>query len=155
VLPVARKLIYAPATAPLEKLLKLFLERRLHFAVIVDEFGGTLGIVTLENVLEALVGQIQDEFDQEETQFVRQGEHAWEVAGTLPLHELETIIGAVLHDESVATASGWVTQKLGGFPKAGDSLAAGDYELRVEEMDGPRVARLKIVKRAEPQNPEG
>ncbi len=52
------------------------------------------------------------------------------------------------HDESVATASGWVTQKLGGFPKAGDSLAVGNFELRVEEMDGPRVARLKIIKRA-------
>jgi CBS domain containing-hemolysin-like protein len=145
-LPAARKLIYAPATAGLEKLLRLFLERQLHFAVIVDEYGGTLGIVTLENVLEALVGQIQDEFDQEEIQFVRQDGHSWEVAGTLPLHELVTIIGAVDHDESVATASGWVTQKLGGFPNAGDSLTVGNFELRVEEMDGPRVARLKIIK---------
>jgi CBS domain containing-hemolysin-like protein len=153
-LPVARKLIYAPPTARLERLLRLFLERRLHFAVIVDEFGGTLGIVTLENVLEALVGQIQDEFDQEETQFVRQDEHSWEVAGTLPLHELERIIGEVHHDESVATASGWVTQKLGGFPKADDSLPVGNFELRVEEMDGPRVARLKITKRVEQQSPE-
>jgi CBS domain containing-hemolysin-like protein len=151
-LPVARKLIYAPATARLEKLLQLFLERRLHFAVIVDEYGGTLGIATLENVLEALVGQIQDEFDQEETQFVRQSEYAWEVAGTLPLHELERIIGEVHHDESIATASGWITQKLGGFPKAGDSLAVGNYELRVEEMDGPRVARLKIIQRAGSQD---
>jgi CBS domain containing-hemolysin-like protein len=151
-LPVARKLIYAPATARLENLLRLFLERRLHFAVILDEYGGTLGIVTLENVLEALVGQIQDEFDQEEMQFVRQGEHAWEVAGTLPLHELEQIIGEVHHDESVTTASGWVTQKLGGFPKAGDSLMVGNYALRVEEMDGPRVARLKIIQRAGPQD---
>src|ERR1039457_5527322 len=153
-LPVARKLIYAPATARLEKLLRLFLERRLHFAIIVDEYGGTLGIVTLENVLEALVGQIQDEFDQEETQFVRRDEHSWEVSGTLPLHELERIIGEVHHDESVATASGWVTQKLGGFPKAGDSLTVGNFELRVGGMDGPRVARLKIIKRVEPQNPE-
>ena len=147
-LPVARKLIYAPATARLENLMRLFLERRLHFAVIVDEYSGTLGIVTLENVLEALVGQIQDEFDQEATQFVRQGEHAWEVSGTLPLHELERIIGEVQHDESVATASGWVTQKFGGFPKSGDALAVGACELRVEEMDGPRVARLKITKGA-------
>jgi magnesium and cobalt transporter len=69
------------------------------------------------------------------------------VSGTLPLHELERIIGEVHHDESVATASGWVTQKLGGFPKAGDSLTVGNFELRVEEMDGPRVARLKITKR--------
>ena len=150
-LPVARPLIYVPGTARLEKLLRLFLERRLHFAVIVDEYGGTLGIATLENAIEALVGQIQDEFDQEETQFVRRGENAWEVAGTLPLHELEKIIGPVPHDENVATASGWVTQKLGGFPKAGDTLTVGACELRVEEMDGPRVARLKITKLAEPQ----
>jgi len=149
-LPVARKLIYAPATARLEKLLRLFLERRLHFAIIVDEYGGTLGIVTLENVLEALVGQIQDEFDQEEMQYVRRDKNSWEVAGTLPLHELEQIIGEVHHDESVTTASGWVTEKLGGFPKAGDSLAVGKYELQVEEMDGPRVARLKIIQRAGP-----
>jgi CBS domain containing-hemolysin-like protein len=153
-LPVARKLIYAPATARLEKLLRLFLERRLHFAVIVDEFGGTTGIVTLENVLEALVGQIQDEFDSEKSELVSAGENVWEAAGTLPLHELEKIIGGVQHDEGVATASGWVTQKLGGFPKAGDSLAVGIYELRVEEMDGPRVARLKIIKRDEPRSPE-
>ena len=65
------------------------------------------------------------------------------MAGTLPLHELEKIIGEVHHDESVATASGWVTQKLGGFPKAGDTLTVGECELRVEEMDGPRVAPVE------------
>jgi len=147
---VARKLIYVPETAPLGKLLQLFLERKLHFAVVVDEFGGTTGIATLENVLEELVGQIQDEFDEEKPELARVGENGWEAAGTLSLHELEKIIGGVRHDENVATASGWVTEKLGGFPKAGDSLAVGNYELRVEEMDGPRVARLKITKRAGP-----
>jgi CBS domain containing-hemolysin-like protein len=150
-LRVARKLIYVPETARLEKLLQRFLERKLHFAVVVDEYGGTLGIVTLENAIEALVGQIQDEFDSEVTQFVRKSENVWELVGTLPLHELEKIIGEVPHDEGVATASGWVTQKLGGFPKAGDTLTVGGFELRVEEMDGPRVARLKISRRSEPQ----
>jgi CBS domain containing-hemolysin-like protein len=143
----ARKLIFVPETAPLEKLLRLFLERKLHFAVVVDEYGGTVGIVTLENALEALVGQIQDEFDSEKSELVRAGENAWEAAGTLPLHELEKIIGEVAHDESVTTASGWLTEKLGGFPKTGDSLVIGNFELRVEEMDGPRVARLKITRR--------
>jgi CBS domain containing-hemolysin-like protein len=146
-LPVARKLICVPETARLEKLLKRFLEKKSHFAFVVDEFGGTLGIVTLENVIEALVGQIQDEFDVEATQFIRRGENVWEVSGMLPLHDLEHIIGPVAHDESVATASGWVTQRLGGFPKTGDAFVAGDYELRVEEMDGLRVAKLKITKR--------
>ena len=147
-LPVTRKLIYVPETARLEKLLQLFLERKSHIAVVVDEYGGTNGIVTLENVLEALVGQIQDEFDSEKSDLVRVSENVWEVAGTMPLHELEKIIGTVEHDEGIATASGWVTQRLGGFPKAGDTLTIGAYELRVEEMDGRRVARLKLARRA-------
>ncbi len=153
-LRAARPLIYVPETARLEKLLQLFLERKLHFAVVVDEYGGTVGIVTLENVLEEIVGQIQDEFDEEKPELARVGENVWEAAGTLSLHELVKIIGEVRHDENVATASGWVTEKLGGFPKAGDTLTVRGFELRVEEMDGPRVARLKITQRAEPQSPE-
>ena len=153
-LPVVRPLIYVPETARLEKLLQLFLERKLHFAIVVDEYGGTVGIVTLENVLEELVGQIQDEFDQEKSELTLVGENVWEAAGTLPLHELGKIIGEMPHEEAVATASGWVTQKLGGFPKAGDALTIGACELRVEEMDGPRVARLKITKHPVPESPD-
>jgi CBS domain containing-hemolysin-like protein len=81
-------------------------------------------------------------------------ENVWEAAGTLPLHELEKIIGATHLEETVATASGWMTHKLGGFPKAGDALTMGACELRVEEMDGPRVARLKITRHAMPDNLE-
>jgi CBS domain containing-hemolysin-like protein len=153
-LPLARPLIYLPETARLEKLLQLFLERKLHFAIVVDEYGGTTGVVTLEDVLEELVGQIQDEFDQEKSELTLVSENIWEAAGTLPLHELEKIIGETQHEESVSTASGWMTQQLGGFPKAGDALTFGACELRVEEMDGPRVARLKIAKRAVPDSPE-
>ncbi|HTY89339.1 MAG TPA: hemolysin family protein [Candidatus Acidoferrum sp.] len=154
-LAVARPLIYVPETARLEKLLQLFLERKLHLAIVVDEYGGTVGLVSLENVLESLVGQIQDEFDQEKSELTVVAENVWEAAGTLPLHELEKIIGDVKHGES-ATASGWMTQKLGGFPKAGDVLTVGNCQLRVEEMDGPRVARLKITRRPPaiaPQSP--
>jgi CBS domain containing-hemolysin-like protein len=146
-LPMARPLICVPETARLERLLHRFLEKKSHFAFVVDEFGGTLGIVTLENVMEALVGQIQDEFDAEATQLVRRNENVWEVSGMLPLHDLESLIGPVPHDEGVATASGWVTHRLGGFPKAGDAFAAGDYLLQVEAMDGLRVARLTLTRR--------
>jgi CBS domain containing-hemolysin-like protein len=153
-LPVVRPLIYVPETARLEKLLPLFLDRKLHMAIVVDEYGGTVGVITLENVLEALVGQIQDEFDQEKSELTVMGENVWEASGTLPLHELEKIIGETQHEEAVATVSGWMTQKLGGFPKAGDVLTMGASELRVEEMDGPRVSRLKITKRVGVENPD-
>jgi CBS domain containing-hemolysin-like protein len=145
----ARKLIYAPETARLEKLLQLFLERKLHCAMIVDEYGGTVGMLTLENILEELVGQIQDEFDQEKPLLIKTGPQTWELAGALPLHELGLLVGDDMSEEGISTVSGWVTHRLGGFPKAGDvvSLGSGMYELRVEEMDSMRVAKLKLTKR--------
>ncbi len=146
---VARKLIYVPETTRLEKLLQLFLERKLHFAIVVDEFGGTVGMVTLENVLEELVGQIQDEFDQEKPLLLRRDENLWEIDGALPLHELAELVGQNLAGGDIATTSGWVTQRLGGFPKTGDALTLGAYELRVEQTDGARVARLKLTRQAE------
>ena len=151
-LPAARKLMCVPETVRLERLLQRLLDKKSHFAFVVDEFGGTLGIVTLENVLEALVGQIQDEFDAEATQFIRRSDNVWEVSGTLPLHDLEKITGTLAHDDGVSTVSGWVTQQLGGFPKQDDSLAVGDFSVHVEEMDGPRVAKLKVTRL---QAPEG
>ena len=146
---VARKLVYIPETAHLEKLLQLLLERKLHFAVVVDEYGGTVGMVTLENILEELVGQIQDEFDQEKPLLSRINDSTWEAAGVLPLHELAELLGETLAEEGVATASGWLTQKLGGFPKSGDSVSIGPFELRVEQMDGPRVSKIRIIRQPE------
>ena len=148
--PVARKLVYVPETARLEKLLQLFLERKLHMAIVVDEYGGTSGLVTLENILEELVGQIQDEFDQEKPVLVPTGENSWDALGTLPSHDLEELLGEPLEDEGITTASGWVTHRLGGFPKVGDVVSIGLYDLRVEELDGTRVAKLKITKRQPP-----
>jgi CBS domain containing-hemolysin-like protein len=146
--PLARKIIYVPETCRLERLLQLFLERRLHFAMVVDEYGGTVGVVTLENILEELVGQIQDEFDQEKPMLVKTSEDAWELLGTLPVHELSELVGEPLEEGDITTTSGWVTHRLGGFPKAGDVLRLGAFQLRVEEMEGPRVSRLKVQRLA-------
>ena len=142
--PVARKLIYAPETARLERLLQLFLDRKLHFAIVVDEYGGTVGIVTLENILEELVGQIQDEFDQEKPLAVKT-EMGWDIDGALPLHELSELAGQELSGDGVTTTSGWVTQQLGGFPKAGDTIPLNNCALTVQEIAGLKVARLRLT----------
>jgi len=147
-LPVARKIIYVPETARLESLLHRFLDRKLHLAIVVDEYGGTVGLLTLENIIEELVGQIQDEFDQEKPLFAKVGEQTWEVQGTLPVRDLEELAGEPLGEEGVTTASGWVTRRLGGFPKTGDVIALANCELRVEELDETRVARLRLRKLA-------
>lgn len=146
--PAARKLIYVPETAHLEKLLQLFLERKLHLAIVVDEYGGTIGLVTMENIVEELIGQIQDEFDQEKPLLTRAGESSWDISGALPLHDLEELVGVTLQAEGVTTTSGWVTHQLGGFPKVGDNLSVGSCDLRVDEIEGTTVARLRVTRRA-------
>ena len=128
--------------------MRRFLDRKLHLAIVVDEYGGTVGLLTLENIIEELVGQIQDEFDQEKPLFAKVGEMTWEVLGTLPVRDLEELAGEPLGEEGVTTASGWVTRRLGGFPKAGDVIALANCELRVEELDETRVARLRLRKLA-------
>jgi len=153
--PVARRLVFVPETARLEKLLQLFLDRKLHLALVVDEYGGTVGMLTLENVIEELVGQIQDEFDQEKPLCVKTGQKTWELDGALPLHELSSLVGEDLMEEGVTTVSGWVTRKLGGFPKDGDNLplAQGIFELRVTETEGMRVAKLQLTRVKDEEDP--
>jgi CBS domain containing-hemolysin-like protein len=150
-LPSARKIIYVPETAHLDKLLQLLLERKLHLAIVVDEYGGTVGMVTLENILEELVGQIQDEFDQEKPLVTKTSETSWDLDGLLPLHELAELVGEPLQHEGVATVSGWITSRQGGFPRKGDSVTLGLFQLRVEEVEGNRVSRLSLSRHDHPE----
>jgi len=141
--PVARRLSYVPPTARLEGLLQLLLDRKLHMAMVVDEYGSTIGLVTLENVIEEIVGQIQDEFDQEKPLLLKAGEGLWEIDGALPLHELEELVGETLAEEEITTTSGFVTHRLGGFPREGDVVQLKTFALHVVAMEGLRVARLR------------
>ncbi len=146
---VARKLVFVPPMARLEGLLQLFLDRKLHMGLVVDEYGGTVGLVTLENIIEEVVGQIQDEFDQEKPLLQKTGENVWDVDGALPLHELEELVGEELAEEAITTTSGFVTRRLGGFAKEGDVVELVAFTLRVEALDGMRVARLRLERRNE------
>lgn len=147
---VARKILFVPETARVEKILTLFLQRKLHFALVVDEYGGTVGMVTLEDVLEELVGPIEDEFDQEEPLIRQTSDNSWQLDGALPAHRLAELMGQHLDQVSdVSTVSGLMMQRLGRFPRAGDTLVLGAYELRVEELAGTRVARMCLTCRVE------
>jgi len=152
--PYLRKIIYVPPTARLETVLQLFLEQKLHLGIVVDEYGGTTGMITLENILEELVGQIQDEFDQEKPRVVQLDETTWELDGGLPLHELGELVGESLEDDLIATTGGWITQLLGGFPKRGDLVKRDTYDLRVEAMDGMRVERVRLRRLPAAEAPE-
>jgi len=143
--PLVKPVIYVPETARLDRLLQNFLERRLHLAIVVDEYGGTTGMITLENVLEELVGQIQDEFDHEKPRIEKVGDEDWLLDGTLPLFELSELLREPVTADGVYTVGGWMTLKRGGFARVGDTVPVGAHHLlTVAELDGMRVSRVSL-----------
>src|SRR5215470_7232949 len=148
-LKIKRDLIPVPEMMPLEKLLKLFLSKHAHLALVVDEFGGTVGIVTLENVLEELVGDIQDEFDFEKEEFRKISASEFTVDGTLGLYELNDLTKLELESADVSTIGGYVTHLLGHLPKQGEQVKIDNYLVTVSQTDGRRVGQLHFKKLSE------
>src|SRR5437773_4119903 len=148
-LRIKRELIPVPEMMSLEKLLNLFLTRHAHVAVVVDEFGGTVGMVTLENVLEELVGDIQDEFDSEKEEFSKINENEFVVDGALGLYELRDTAGLELDSADVSTIGGYVTHLLGHLPKQGEQVKIDNYLVTITQTDGRRVGQLHFKKMSE------
>src|SRR5881398_1914736 len=148
-LKIKRDLIPLPEMMPLEKLLKLFLSKHAHLALVVDEFGGTVGMVTLENVLEELVGDIQDEFDFEKEEFRKISANEFSVDGALGLYELNDLAKLDLESPDVSTIGGYVTHLLGHLPKTGEQVKIDGYLVTVSEADNRRVKQLHFKKVSE------
>jgi CBS domain containing-hemolysin-like protein len=141
-LRIKRELIPVPEMMPLEKLLSLFLSKHAHLAIVVDEFGGTVGMVTLENVLEELVGDIQDEFDAEKEEFRKLSESEFMVDGALGLYELNDLTGLELESPDVSTVGGYVTHLLGHLPRQGEQVKIDNYLVTVSQTDTRRIRQL-------------
>jgi CBS domain containing-hemolysin-like protein len=145
-LRIKRELMPVPEMMSLEKLLSLFLSKHAHLAIVVDEFGGTVGMVTLENVLEELVGDIQDEFDTEKEEFREINENEFTVDGALALYELRDLAGIELASADVSTIGGYVTHLLGHLPKQGEQVQIGNYLVTISQSDGRSVQQLHFRK---------
>jgi magnesium and cobalt exporter, CNNM family len=146
---IKRELIPVPEMVPLEKLLNLFLGKHAHLAIVVDEFGGTVGMVTLEDVLEELVGDIQDEFDMEKAEFQKINANEFTVDGTLGLYELNDLAKLDLESSDVSTIGGYVTHLLGHLPKQGEQVKIDNYLVTVSQTDPRRVKQLHFRKLAD------
>src|SRR6202030_2987052 len=118
------------------------LGKHAHLAIVVDEFGGTVGMVTLENVLEELVGDIQDEFDAEKEEFRKLSESEFSVDGALGLYELNDLTGLELESPDVSTIGGYVTHLLGHLPKQGEQVRIENHEVTITQTDGRRVGQV-------------
>jgi CBS domain containing-hemolysin-like protein len=151
---IKRELVPVPEMMSLEKLLNLFLTKHAHLAIVVDEFGGTVGMVTLENVLEELVGDIQDEFDTDKEEFRKINDNEFVVDGGLGLYELRDAVGLELDSADVSTIGGYVTHLLGHLPKQGEQVKIDNYCVTVSQADSRRVRQLHFRKLSDAPTPE-
>jgi CBS domain containing-hemolysin-like protein len=141
---VRRDIHTVPEMMPLEKLLNFFLKSHSHIALVVDEYGGAVGIVTLDNVLEELVGEIQDEFDSAKPELRKVTQDEFVVEGSLGLYELNDMLSLELESSEVSTVGGYITQLIGHLPVVGDKAILEDFEATVTKADGRRVIEVNF-----------
>jgi len=142
-----REILVVPETKPIADLLQEFQKRRRHIALVVDEFGSTVGLVTVEDVLEQIVGEIEDEYDWESPPGLRLGERTLILDARINIRDLENQYEVELpRDQGFETLAGFVLHQFGYIPKEGESFLYAARRFTVLEMENHRVARVKLEK---------
>ena len=142
---IKRDVLFVPELLPVPALLRQFQASNVHMAVVVDEYGTTQGVVTLEDVIEQIVGDIEDEFDQATVDFAAEGK-SFRVSGTFPLHELKERLDLPdFESDAVDTVGGYMTQELGRWPREGDTVPLGSYRARVTSVADNRVPSVLLT----------
>lgn len=143
---VMRKVPVMPETMRLDQALAEFRRQRVQLAIVLDEFGGTAGLVTLEDVLEELVGEVQDEFDRDAPAFREEAPGTYLVDGLTSLDALRERLGLELPDEPYDTVGGLVFGRLGRLATVGDTVEIDGFRFQVTAVDGRRVAQVRVVR---------
>jgi CBS domain containing-hemolysin-like protein len=135
---------FVPESKRADALLQEFQAKKLHLAIVVDEFGGTAGLVSLEDLLEELVGEIADEYDEPERLIYRLDRNTYRVAGKLPIDELNALTGLNIPDESYDTVGGWVLDLFGRVPRKMERAETPEFVVIVEKVERTRVIEVIV-----------
>lgn len=148
ILKIARPALFVPEIQPLDEILKTFLSRHAHMALVVDENGVLTGMLTLDDVIEELVGEIQDEFDTRDERFHEIADGQYIVDGKLPLYELADLTDLEIEKQNVSTLGGYITTVLGRLPLTGERVVLENhgYEALVTKTDGRRVVQVTLTR---------
>jgi magnesium and cobalt transporter len=138
--------VFVPESKRLNVLLKEFRKNRHHMAIVVDEYGGVAGLVTIEDVIEQIVGDIADEYDVEEDLPIRrEGERQYAVKALTRIDEFNEYFGTEYSDEEFDTIGGLVAHAFGRLPRRGETVKIGDFDFRVLRADRRRIESLRVV----------
>ena len=138
---------FVPETKPVADLLKEFQRRQVQIAIVVDEYGGTAGLVTLEDLLEEIVGEIRDEYDEESEPITDEGEGVFAFSGKVDIDELADRLGVEIAREGFETVGGYLLSRLGRVPAVGEQLDVDDLAIEVLEAERRRVNKVRVRKR--------
>lgn len=141
---ILRKVTFISESTEISSVLKQMQKNRTQLAIVVDEYGGTAGMITMEDIIEELVGEIQDEFDNEQPPVVYLPDNGYSVEGRLILEEVQDLLGTKIEHEEVDTLSGLIYTLLGKEPNVGDTVQYEGFEFKIEEMEAHRIMRVKI-----------
>ncbi len=146
---ILRPVVFVPESKRLNVLLREFRSSRNHMAIVVDEYGGVSGLVTIEDVLEEIVGEIEDEHDiDDDVQIIKVSDTRYTVKGVASIEDFNSEIGAELGDDQFDTIGGLVTNEFGRVPKRGESVRIGAFQFKVLRADSRRILLLQVTRGA-------
>ncbi|MGB2906693.1 MAG: hemolysin family protein [Candidatus Aminicenantaceae bacterium] len=144
--PLLRPVYFIPESMKVAELLKEFQKRKQKLAIVVDEHGGVSGLVTMEDLMEEIVGEIQDEYDNDEIQIIPEEADTYIVLGDVEVEELEDLFDLELEDDDYITVGGLITHSLGRLPESGEKVEIKGLSLEILEVDQMRITKLRIKK---------
>lgn len=141
-----RQPLFVPETMYVPQLFKIMKKKRMHMALVIDEYGGTAGLVTMEDLLEEIVGEIQDEYDKEETPIVRLSDGSFKVQGSASLEEVNDALKSNFENEDVDSIGGFLLDRFGNFPVKGQSIRLEGWAFTISDMGEHRINEVLIQK---------
>jgi len=148
IIKIARKPMFIPETKMINDLMYEFQEKKMHIAIVVDEFGGTSGLITLEDIIEEIIGEIRDEYDKEENPVIKLEENKYIVPGRISLDELNELLNSNIKvdNEDFETLAGLVLNQAGHIPKEGYNFNLENFKFTVKEVSKKRINKVLIEK---------
>jgi CBS domain containing-hemolysin-like protein len=144
---IVRKAMFIPRTKLISSLMHEFQEKKMHLAIVVDEYGGTAGLITLEDIIEEILGEIRDEYDKEENPITKLGDNKYIVLGKLSIDELSELLNTTFDENrNYETVGGMILNHAGQIPKEGFSFQLENYKFIVKEIQNKRINKVQIEK---------
>ncbi|OOM07248.1 hemolysin family protein [Clostridium saccharobutylicum] len=143
---IVREIKFVPESMSISELLKIFKKEKIQIAIVIDEYGGTFGLVTIEDILEEIVGEIRDEFDEETEEIKKTKDGNYIVDGKVNIEYINELLDIEIEMEHIDTIGGWIYSKLKSYPQVNDKINYKEYEFIILKCDSKRINKILIIK---------